>query len=957
MKIRRVKAADFGKLNGSLELADGMTVIHGANEAGKTSWLQATFAGLCGRRRGKGRTTEETAFAERFEPWNGRPWRAGALIALEDGTQIELDYDLNEAEGTAEKTTTRQSVANDILYDGSPDGARFLGLNRHVLPSTILIGQGDILRLRQKKAGAKPGKEEAALKKELQLAAASAGRESTAVEALARLEKYRGEHIGTERAPRKPLRKAMERTRVARDRLNEGREQHKERAQLEHRLEAAASGAKDAQQRVDHLQRVQDRRQLKKLSESLAEIDQLAPMFPSGEPPPEPGKTPDAEAADELREAAADYRARPDEPEETEGESADELERQLTLLPETPSGDSVVDPSVAEAESGWKTAKETRQVREGLGPGDAPSAAVAAEYRPAVERCLAALQQAARAAERDRREEAVTGGGAGRSAGETARMAGSYRRWSQIIGLGGTSLAALALLFFDAYPQGLAFLGLCLGLGLGLYVIARKLSAGQSTASARRPDPEIEETGTARSGDAAGATEAVRSELAALGLPADAETLGRALRDLDARARWESDHARWQEQLGNAKRAEIQAEARLRTALAARGTDDPAKPASQVFAEYEAACRENARLADRSARRSELKGQVEDRRKRELMAAAQRARRAAAENRFRAALAAFGFADDATEDPEKWAARRLKERDERLRTERRNWERLQYLLDGRDRDLLAAERDAIADRLDAPGAADEAAADQAADEAASSLSGIELDRESNAARRQAADAAKDANILEGKLQEQRLPELAELEEERDAAEQELETLRRAAEIVELTREHLEAARNEVHELLALKLQKSLEERLGQVTGSRYTAASIDPQANLEVKLQVEDGKWRSASQLSQGTVDQVYLLLRIGLAEALGNTTETAPLFLDDSTVHCDADRTRRFLDLLLQLSDERQIVVFSQEEEVRAWAERRFQGCVRHRLIELDQHGQPSLPAAKAVRGARTTA
>ena len=54
MKIRRVKAADFGKLNGSLELADGMTVVHGANEAGKTSWLQATFAGLCGRRRGKG---------------------------------------------------------------------------------------------------------------------------------------------------------------------------------------------------------------------------------------------------------------------------------------------------------------------------------------------------------------------------------------------------------------------------------------------------------------------------------------------------------------------------------------------------------------------------------------------------------------------------------------------------------------------------------------------------------------------------------------------------------------------------------------------------------------------------------------------------------------------------------------------------------------------------------------
>ena len=738
----------------------------------------------------------------------------------------------------------------------------------------------------------------------------------------------------------------MERNRVARDHLNKGREQHKERAELEHRLEVAASGAREAQQQVDHLQRVRGRRQLQNLSERLAEIDQLAPMFPGGEPPPEPGKSPDAEAARELREAAADYRARPDEPEETGRESAEELERQLVLLPETPSGDSMVDPSVAEAESSWRTAKQTRQVREGLGPGEEPSATVAVEDRPVIERCLAALQQAASAADREMRESVQP------------RLAGSYRRWSQIIGLGGTSLAALALLFFDAYPQGLAFLGLCLGLGLGLYVIARKLSAGQqSTNSARRLDLETEETGAARGGASAGATEVAQSELAALGLPADAETLRRALQDLDALARWERDHARWQEQLDKAKQEETAAEAWLRTTLAAVGTDDPAKPAFQLFAEYEAACRENARLADRSARRSELEGQVEDRRKRERMAAAQRARRAAAESRFRAALAAFGFDDDATEDPEKWAARRLKERDERLHTERRNWDRLQYLFDGRDSDLLAAERDAIADRLNAPGAADEAAADQAADEAARNLSGIELDRESDAARRLAADASKDANILQGKLQDQRLPELAELEEERDAAEQELDTLRRAAEIVELTREHLEAARNEVHELLALKLQKSLEERLGQVTGGRYTAASIDPQANLEVKLQVEDGKWRSASQLSQGTVDQVYLLLRIGLAEALGNTRETAPLFLDDATVHCDADRTRRFLDLLLQLSDERQIVVFSQEEEVRAWAERRFQGYVRHRLIELDQHGQPSLPAAKAVRGARTTA
>ena len=46
MKIHRVRAHEFGKLDGELDLAPGMTVIHGDNEAGKSTWLQAIFAGL-----------------------------------------------------------------------------------------------------------------------------------------------------------------------------------------------------------------------------------------------------------------------------------------------------------------------------------------------------------------------------------------------------------------------------------------------------------------------------------------------------------------------------------------------------------------------------------------------------------------------------------------------------------------------------------------------------------------------------------------------------------------------------------------------------------------------------------------------------------------------------------------------------------------------------------------------
>ena len=146
----------------------------------------------------------------------------------------------------------------------------------------------------------------------------------------------------------------------------------------------------------------------------------------------------------------------------------------------------------------------------------------------------------------------------------------------------------------------------------------------------------------------------------------------------------------------------------------------------------------------------------------------------------------------------------------------------------------------------------------------------------------------------------------------------------------------------------------MSERLGLVTGSRYSSVRIDPEQGLEVQIEVEEGNYRSASELSHGTVDQVYLLLRIALAEALGDKKESAPLFLDDATVHIDTGRTMRFLELLLALSQERQIVVFSQEEEVRAWAEDRLVGDARHRLIELGSNGRPTLPGEAGEPAAR---
>ena len=86
--------------------------------------------------------------------------------------------------------------------------------------------------------------------------------------------------------------------------------------------------------------------------------------------------------------------------------------------------------------------------------------------------------------------------------------------------------------------------------------------------------------------------------------------------------------------------------------------------------------------------------------------------------------------------------------------------------------------------------------------------------------------------------------------------------------------------------------------------------------------EARSGEYRAATVLSHGTTEQLFLLLRLALAQHLATSGERAPIVLDDVTVQSDAMRTQAILDLLHDLSVERQVVLFSQEDEVLQWAE-----------------------------------
>lgn len=170
------------------------------------------------------------------------------------------------------------------------------------------------------------------------------------------------------------------------------------------------------------------------------------------------------------------------------------------------------------------------------------------------------------------------------------------------------------------------------------------------------------------------------------------------------------------------------------------------------------------------------------------------------------------------------------------------------------------------------------------------------------------------------VREETFLSVADAEEEMDGARQSLESVESLAGVLSTTSRILHEAQERVHRDIAPRLRDGVSDRLAKVTGGRYTEVTINPET-LNVQVKDPTGQWRNADQLSHGTAEQIYLLLRVAMAEVLTPAGVNCPLLLDDTTVHSDTERTQAILGVLREVSTDHQVVLFTQEEDVARWA------------------------------------
>ena len=128
------------------------------------------------------------------------------------------------------------------------------------------------------------------------------------------------------------------------------------------------------------------------------------------------------------------------------------------------------------------------------------------------------------------------------------------------------------------------------------------------------------------------------------------------------------------------------------------------------------------------------------------------------------------------------------------------------------------------------------------------------------------------------------------------------------EALELAQKALSHATTELQRRFAPRISKRAQELFGKLTGSRYDRLTLSEDLSLNVGAGGED-TLRPALWRSEGTVDQLYLALRLAVAEEL---TPNAPLILDDALVRFDDVRHAAAMDILQETAQNKQVILFT---------------------------------------------
>lgn len=124
----------------------------------------------------------------------------------------------------------------------------------------------------------------------------------------------------------------------------------------------------------------------------------------------------------------------------------------------------------------------------------------------------------------------------------------------------------------------------------------------------------------------------------------------------------------------------------------------------------------------------------------------------------------------------------------------------------------------------------------------------------------------------------------------------------------LAKDVLKEAYEKMKKNVTPKFTQKLSTNISKITNGKYNNVKTNENEGLMVEL--ESGDYISVNKLSVGTIDQLYLSLRLSILDDL--TEENVPILLDESFAFYDDERLENILVYLNELLKNRQVIIFT---------------------------------------------
>ena len=153
----------------------------------------------------------------------------------------------------------------------------------------------------------------------------------------------------------------------------------------------------------------------------------------------------------------------------------------------------------------------------------------------------------------------------------------------------------------------------------------------------------------------------------------------------------------------------------------------------------------------------------------------------------------------------------------------------------------------------------------------------------------------------------------------------LEELERRKKIYDFTADILEKSYVEMKNNVSPRFNENLSKNIAKFSNEKYKNISIVNGINVEL----DDGRFVGTDYLSTGTIDQIYLALRLSVIDEISK--EKMPIILDEAFAYYDDERLANVLKFLINIDN--QLIIFSctnREKEILKKLN------VKYNLIEL---------------------